>query len=313
MTIVYAEPLNIEPPAPLRRDSLRLVWEGVDGSRWALGGPGGVPLLRTDVVGLLHPAFTDHAAVAAAVDGQWYRSSRAMPRHVSFTAYLQGDQSSDYIDRHGAWWRSWSPRRTGRLSVASVRGTRSIALRLTPSGDGGLGLDPQLWAHEAAEVDAVADQPFWLGEAITRSWASTAPVSFFGPTGYGPDFYISSAATLASAAVTNPGDEASWLVWTVTARSPVSAATLSAGGGVVTLPAMGAGQTIRVDTDPATGSAQLGAMVGGVFVASDPDIDGLIGYDPRPLPPGVQVPVGIDVTGEVEVQVSFTPRYWLAF
>ena len=312
--LVYVEPTTTLPPKPTARECMRWTWYGVDGSVWSLGRQAGAYVLRSAVVGMLHPAFIDHVSASPAVDGQFYRSTRTLPRSLGFRIRLRQNGSRDFVETHRAFWRSWSPHTPGRLEIASIDSTRSIWLRLQSSGDAAFDADPQRWAMLTMDLEAIADDPYWLGEPIERSWGTSTPVPFYGPSGAGPSFWISSASTIDSATVTNPGDAESWPVWTIESTGVTSGVSLTVDGGRIQLPGMVAGEAIRIDTHPAYGGAQRGSMVDGTFVATDPDIDGEFDLGgSRRIPPGQSVPVGISMTGSGSVSVSFTPRYWLAF
>lgn len=312
--MVYAEPAAVLPPRPPDRECLRWTWHGVDGSTWNLGRAAGAYVLRTAVAGLLLPAFADRVTASPSVSGQFYRSTRTMPREFSFDVRTRARTSQEWLDIHRAWWRSWSPYEAGTLEIASVDTVRTLPLRLQSSGDQSIEADPSRWAMLTHELDAVADDPFWRGQPVARSWSTAPPVPFYGESGYGPPFYISQASVIDGATIDNPGDEDTWPVWTVEATAPTTDVRLTVAGGVIELPDMAAGEAIRVDTHPALGGSQRGSMVDGVFVSSEDDIDGLLSvYDARRLPAGEQVPVGIAMTGAGSVSMSFTPRYWMAF
>lgn len=312
--MVYAEPVYVPPPPPPDRECLRWTWHGVDGSTWLLGRAAGAYLLRTAVAGLMLPAFSDAATASPRVAGQFYRSTRTLPRHLSFTVRTRAETSRDWLEIHRSWWRSWSPYEAGVLEVASVAGVRTLPMRLQSSGDQAFEADPSRWAMLTHELDAVADDPFWRGQPVERSWSTAPPVPFYGESGYGPPFYISQASVIDGATIDNPGDEDTWPVWTVEATAPTTDVRLTVAGGVIELPDLAAGEAIRVDTHPALGGSQRGSMVAGVFVSSEDDIDGLLSvYDARRLPAGERVPVGIAMTGAGSVSLSFTPRYWMAF
>lgn len=305
--VVYATQTEVES-APVR-SSLTLRLLGVDGSAWVLSDqPGGIIMRKPGPVGLLLPAFTDYVSTSPDVDGQRHRGTRLQPRRVSLPVALLADSSAGWLARWRSWWKAWDPDQPATLEVWAEGQVRRLKLRLTGDGDDELVWDPVARRILPFTVEAIADRPYWTGDPIVASWSTGSVRNFLNPGG----FDISPSSTTAGATMDNPGDAATWPTWTATAGpSGLAWARLTMAGGTIELPAIPAGQTVVVATDPGDdGGAQMGTLAGGVFVASNPDIDALIDtYEARKVPPGAGIPVGIELSGEGSVSVSITPQY----
>jgi len=184
-------------------------------------------------------------------------------------------------------------------------------LRLDPDAADPLERDPVLFGWHTINISAIADDPFWLGDWVDVKWGDGEVRNFFSDApGY--LFWISPSQTFGSASISNPGDEATWPVWEITAAGGTLAGTITVDGGVVGFPAIPNGKTLIIDTHPATGYADLGTIAGGVFAAESEADGGLAPYDARPIPPGVSVPIGFDLDGSTSVRCRIRSRYWLA-
>lgn len=309
--VVYAT--EVDPLLPPARSALSLRLVGVDGSTWVLSDrPGGLLMRPPGPVGLLLPAFTDYVSTSPDINGQRHRGTRLQPRRVSLPLALLAASSSEWMERWRRWWRAWDPDVPCTLEVWAENQVRRLQLRLTGDGDDELVWDPVERLALPFTVDAIADRPYWAGDPITASWATGSLRNFLNPGG----FDISPSSSTAGATMNNPGDAPTWPTWTATAGpSGLAWARLTMAGGTIELPAIPSGQTVVVATDPGDdGGAQLGSIVDGVFVASNPDIDALIDtYEARRVPPGSNIPVGIELSGEGSVSVSITPLYRMGF
>jgi len=206
-----------------------------------------------------------------------------------------------WMEYDAAFWASLRPDAYGTWTVEHPNGTtRSLKLRFVDDGDHAWNMRPGEVGWQNYAVTLVADDPFWHGEPVVRSWGQDEEQRDFIPAGGAPDFYISGASTVGSAAITNRGDVEAWPVWTVT--GPTTYVALSVGADTVEVPlTLLEGQTLVIDTGIPR------AMLDGV------DVTGQVSPGFAAIPPGQRVPLGINLSGSGRVSVQITPRFYRAW
>lgn len=303
-TVVYAMPYAPPPPPAPKWQGYRMTWTGADGSTWNLDGSDGVLLTKEGLVGLHMPAYDRFTSTSPSRPGSRHRGSRAKERPVEWNLLVWSDESSEAwreIDR--AFWRSFDPDAPGTWTVTDPRG-RSLSLRCRFVGPEGAGYDsdPGKRGWALYQVQLVATDPFWVGAPIEESWRQAAPVPFFDLAG-SPPFNIMSGASTAGATMTNPGDVEAYPVWTV--ADTMLSLSITVDGGEIVLPTVAQGQTLTVDTDPAVALAILTDVDGARY-----DVSGLVDpWDPRPIPPGADVPLLLVADGFGTITARIVPRY----
>ncbi len=315
--LVYAVAAAAPPevpstPPPPAFWGLSVTWRGADGSVWDLSDwSSGVALLSDGVSGLHWPQFDLTALQADMVDGHVVTGVRAMPRPVEFRVGIWADNADDWAALNARWWRSWHPLATGELTISSRRGSRTIRLRLQPGEQHSFGRDPHISGYAAYQVEAVADTPLWAGDQVVRPWSTIDVRSFLDPDG-SPPFWVTPRSLVDSAVMPNPGDVAAWPVWMVTATGGTVNLTITCNGGTIGLPAVTSGQTVRIDTSPISGGCDRGVLdedTGQLMGAVD--IDPLVTpWQPRRVPPGDGVPIGLSMTGPGKVTCQLTPLHY---
>ncbi len=314
MTVLLASS-TVTAETPLSLFGVTVQWTGWDGSVWDLTdyAPHRLALMAAGVTGLMWPEFSAQVTTSPAMHGQRLQGVATLPRDVWFQVHIWGDGSADFLDLFTRFTRSWSPLRTGVLSVTAGGYTRSIRLRLNPDAMT-LDRDPVFRGRMMLPIAAIADDPFWVSGWADGDWDGEDTVEDFLSDDEAYLLWISPALELmfATASISNPGDETAWPVWEVTATTDPFSGTITVDGGTIGLPTIPAGKTVIIDTDPARGFADLGHLdVNGVFV-KESEADGVLNpYDPRPVPVGANVPIGFDLTGPGRVKVRIQPRYWL--
>jgi hypothetical protein len=240
-----------------------------------------------------------------AVAGARWRGAVADSREVFWPLKVWHDAgAAEWVDLDRAFWRTLDPQQTGVWAVTLPDGSRrSLTLRLKDDGDTVWNLMPTLygWAHYG--VTLTADDPFWSGDEIRRSWAAGSSSDFFNGPSKAPSFNISSANALESATLSNPGDVDAYLTWTV--HGPFTSVTVGVDGSTVVAPITGAlGDTLEINTDPSVQAAFLnGADVTAQLTSSEF----------VPLPPGENVSLSLALAGTGYVEAAFTPRYYRAW
>lgn len=316
--VVFAMPQpQAEPtPVPFRRSTQ--LWHGVDGSTWDLGNVSSGVVLGRGVKGLYLPPIERQVQTYAGLPGARFKSSRTSQRDVEWPVTIFSETSSeDFWDKQSRFFRSLSPDVPGTWEVVDTLGrSRTLQLRLTGDGEYSPDIDPFATGFASMLLDFVADQPYWQGAEISQQWAAPVEYLFFGggdPTvpaqvtaQAGPPFVPSQSTSLTDATITNPGDVPAWLTETVV--GPCDNITVTVNGGQVGFGAVAAGSTLVINTAPSGPGART-AFLNGVEVSGQ-----VTPWDPRPLPPGVEIPIQITVTGApTSVAVSFVPQYYRAF
>lgn len=303
--VVYGV-LYVPPPPPVkpfRKGGNR--WFGWDGSVWDLGDfAGGVVFADGGASGFHMPPFERQTSTSPAIAGSRWKGVRTAERPVDWNVLIWSDTSSaEWMERDAGFAKTMRPDKTGVWEHTTPDGRRRY-LRLRydggdmPSIERG---DPHKQGWSLHQLQLVAEEPYWYGEEILRSWGTPAQEDFFSTTS-DHLFYISSASTIATATIPNPGDVSAHPIWTLT--GPLTDITIEVNGGHLGLPDVAAGQTLIVNTDPRVATATLnGADVAGLV---DP-------WDPRAVPPGEEVPTSIEVTGTGQVRMTIVPRYFRAW
>lgn len=309
MGIAYAAPYV--PPAPPVSPwrGVALSWTGWDGSEWDLTRPASGLFLRPGVRGLGLPTFERKSSSSPMIAGSRHRGTSTNDREVFWPLYLYSDKgSTEFMERDRAFWRSLDTEREGTWTVSLPDGSRrSLGLRLTGAEDD--------WTHDPIQrgwagygIELLADQPYWIGETIRKSWDQDDLRNYYITEedrvtyGYPDDVihYISPGGTLDSATFTNDGDVPSYPVWTVI--GPTTAVSFGVGAGRVVVPfEIPAGYAAQIDTDPVSGQV----LWYGEWEPGSKTITGAIDrtseLDPTsaflPIPAGQDMPLSFTMSG----------------
>ena len=181
--------------------------------------------------------------------------------------------------------------------------TRTLVCRLTRESDTAWEWDPVKAGVSVHEFYLAAEDPYWQGAPLVRSWGSGEPVDFFGTTG-GPPFFISRSSTIDTASVRNPGDVRAWPRWRI--DGPTTSVELGVGSSVVEVPfAVADGAYLTVDTSP---TAQTAILSDGTDKTGD-----LGAVEFAPIEPGAEVPLSLVMSGTGTVTATITPRFYTAW
>lgn len=308
-SIVLAAPPYLPPPLVLDPGwgGLVMTWTGFDGHEWSLTShaDGSGLVLMTGVQGLGAPTFTHFRDTYASMHGSRWRDYRANAREVFWPLYLFHDESTaEWRQLNRAFTRTMSPRKTGVWKVTSPgQPSRSLRLRYEKGLEGAFSLDPTKFGWAKYGIYLTADQPYWEGTPIARTWTTADPIPFFDAAG-SPPLHISGPPRVDTATLTNPGDVESWPVWTFT--GPMSGAEVGVGGQTVSWEMeLAEGDTLVVDTRP---TAQT-AMLNGVDVTAS-----LLTFGFAEIPEGANVPLTVLLDGiGGTARVELTPLYEWGF
>ncbi len=319
------------PPTPAVTRSQRITtghtWIGWDGTVWPISDPSsGVFLVKGGMRGLGMPTHTRFTDESPALAGSRHRGSRVLERDVYWPLHLFSDAgSAEWVERDRAFWASLHRDKPGVWRVKVGSSVRELACRLVEAEDV-FARDPVWYGWNTYGVRMVAVDPFWRGPWVVRQFDNTASTSnFFGPSGFGPPFFISSSSQLSKASIANPGNEPSYLVYVL--HGPFDEAKVGIGDpGAITeyLSPVPAGQSVVIDTRPTSSStARLIATP-----TADPESDtatweeqvftapgasafagtGLLALN-SPLQPGQERSLSLSMVGAGSMTVAHRPPF----
>jgi hypothetical protein len=284
-----------------------MTWTAPNGDMWDLKGapwsPSGVVLQR-GARGLGMPPSDRFTTKSPAIAGSRSRGYRTDEREVIWPLKVfQDGGSTEWMRYDRAFWSTMAPDRTGVWTVTHPDGqTRSLTLRFVNDGNDTAPVDPMLVGWALYGITLVAEQPYWEGTPLVRSWKASAPVSFFGAGA--PSFYISSGSTFSTATIDNPGDVEMWPQWVLS--GPITSAAVGVNGHIVQYAvAIPDGQYRIIDTRPdhltivdQAGADRLADLGQAEFA---------------PVPAGASVPLDISVVGAGTVTMIANPLYQRAW
>ena len=171
--------------------------------------------------------------------------------------------------------------------------------------------DPVAFGWQTYGVRLVAEQPYWAGPTVSRSWlTAAAPATLLAGPGV---VNIAPGSTMDTASIPNPGDVPAWPTWTI--RGPSTSVIVGVGDKVIEIPVTLAVNEFRfIDTRP----DQLRMTDGLAFPGYEPNdlTYELAAVEFAAVPPG-ETPLTIEVVGGVAGQTfvgaSIIPLYYEAF
>lgn len=321
MSIAFAVPYI--PPAPQVSpwQGISLTWTGWDGSEWDLTRPASGLFLKPGVRGLGLPEFERHSSSSPMVAGSRHRGSSTKDRTAFWPLYLYSDQgSADFVARDRAFWGSLDPDLEGTWTAALPDGSRrTLGLRLSGADDDPTH-DPVQRGWASYGINLLADQPYWLGETVTKSWAQGDMRNHYitaedrATYGYPDDaiLYYSSGGALGEATFTNDGDVPAYPVWTVI--GPTTAVSVGVGGADIIVPfTIPAGYAVRIDTDPVNGQVLWYGEWDPLTKSIPAPLDRTTELDPGSafvaIPRGQERPLTIQMTGSGTIIAEVRNKY----
>lgn len=265
----------------------------------------GVMLVQDGVRGLGMPPVQRYTSSSAAVHGSRWRGHRVDERDVFWPIFVWSDQGTDaWLARDTAWWRSMRPDVLGWWEVATSAAVRRLRCRWVDDGDHSFSADPSRRGWDLYGVKLVAEDPWWHGPTVQVEWAQQSGVTLLP----GPPFDISSANSMGSATMRNPGDVPAWPIWSI--PGPSSSATVGIAGKQIQVPfAVAAGETLVVDTRPQAMTAMLHTAAGAVVNKT-----GLLGPSVfAPIPAGGAADLTLTSAGGGPVQAALDPLFYRAW
>lgn len=284
--------------------------------------------LMPGVRGLGSTTTERHSSASPAVAGSRYEGTSTLDREAHWPLRIWHNGGSiDWMERDRAFWATMDPEDTGVWTVTHPDGKhRSLRLRFVSDGDHARDRNPLRLGWDTYGITLVAEQPFWEGDPVVKSWKNRTYAPFFEPTG--PQIVnIAAGSDASTATIDNPGDVESYATWFL--DGAMTAAAVGVNGVVVDVPfAIATGECLVIDSDPelvgATmyqiSAAQLAlpaeqrkkpsARVIGVDLINPLDMSAALGEaDFAPIPAGASVPLTLTITGAGAVEALLPTRY----
>ena len=291
-------------------------WTGWDGSTWELlcrdhTSASGVALGRR-TRGLHFPQIDPYTVDSPSVDGASVTGYVVPPREVFFPVRVwQHGSSQEWIEHDRRWWRSMLPvlpgvRSPGRLTVTAPNGGRRwLELHPEHKGDHDYDVDPSKRGWETYGVYLTAYRPFWTSDPLpAKTFQQGGSSGFFGGAvgGKGAPFVIGGSSAFGGAVIDNPGDEPAWPVWRL--HGPFTQVKIGTPGALTTIVMdVATGESITVNTDPLAqavtdqdGRSRYPSQLAGAPFSS--------------IPPGKDVPLVAEVSGQGRIDVTVQPLYY---
>jgi len=322
--VVYGLPFLPTPTPGPNWQGMLMTWTGWDGSVWTISDRSAGALLLSGTRGLTLPPTRRVVDSSPAVAGSLHRGSVTEEREVFWPIKIfHGDGALAWVARDRAFRRTLDPDKPGVWSVTQPSGeTRRLTCYFDNDGNHSMDTLPSLTGWERYSITLVAEQPYWVGDPVVRSWKNRTYEPFFDADG--PQIVnIAPGADASTATIDNPGDVESYPRWFVDGE--VTAAAVGVGGIVVNVPfTVGAGQCLVIESDPVNIGATMydvapGAeakkpseRVIGVDLINPVDRTADLGEaDFGAIPAGESVELSLSLTGTGTVEV-YLPTLWRA-
>lgn len=319
--IVYGSPWRpTPPPAPLF-SGLEMRWES-KGVTWPLTEPDSGLFLMPGIRGLGAARSERHATTSPGAPGSRHEGVSFLDREVFWPICIFNDSASiGWMERDRAFWSTMDPLVPGRWVVTLPDGSeRSLQIRFQDDGDHVSEYDPMRRGWEKYGIKLLAEQPFWEGLPMVRSWKNLTYEPFFDEDG--PELVnIASGADASTATIDNLGDVESYPRWYIDGEATTAAVGVD--GVVVEVPfAVPAGHCLIVESDPdmigatlydvtaAGGELKPSERIVGEHLINPVDKTADLGEaDFAAVPPGESVPLSLTIAGAGMVEVVLPTRY----
>jgi hypothetical protein len=296
-------------------------WEA-KGSIWPLTDPDTGLFLMPGIRGLGTVRHERHSTSSPAAPGSTTEGVSFLDREAFWPVCIYNDNGSvDWMLRDRAFWSTMDPLSPGTWVVTLPDGSeRSLRLRFQDDGDHVSEYDPVRRGWEKYGIKLLAEQPFWEGEPVVRSWKNRVYEPFFEPDG--PQIVnIASGSDASTAVVDNPGDVESYARWFI--DGDTATAAVGVGGITVDVPfSIAAWECLVIESDPDMIGATLydvtvaGAelkpseRIVGEHLINPVDMTTALGEaDFAPIPAGESVELSLTINGSGAVEMLLPTRY----
>ena len=244
--------LPVDPPTP--RTSITLY--AADSTAFDLSTPDAYLALlgRKGFDSATYEVYTDESP---GIDGEVYRSARALPRDLTLPVYIRGEDRVEFLARKRDLLARLSPARgLATLEVAEIDGTRRrlnvYATGRGMEGDASRDRGGRTWVKY--EIGLTAPDPFWRGDPLHVEFQAGTSYKFLGASTFLP-FRVQDTQSFGATQFVNPGDVMSYPVWKILGPTNggiiLSRVTPDLPNRTLTLNSvLSAGQTLTIDTRP---------------------------------------------------------------
>jgi hypothetical protein len=282
---------------------LGIRWEGPNGAAFELNDGLGDVRAIPGIGGLGMPSWTSFVTSSAAEDGQTVRSVKADPKEFVLPVAVKSRTGRDWLLADADFFASLDPFLPGRLVVTNpfTSSTRTLECRLVDDGGATYDMDPAVAAWASYGLRMIADQPFFLGDPIEKSFAREPDMDFRRPAG---GKWVSRSSNTGNATMPNPGSEPAYFTAKITGGGDDGLSSWAVGvdgkrvGGDIPLAPT---RWATVDTHPKAlsvrlddGTSLIGELSEGAFAW---------------IAPGARVPVDFLLEGVGSVLLKVVPRH----
>lgn len=308
----------VTPPEPpvgnpaIATDLLALTWTGWNGDTWEVQGDSLSKAImeRYGRVGFGMPPIEHFYTQSATLNGTTWNGYRVPGRPFGFPVFVTGSSPTEARAEQARFLTTMRPDKVGTLTVADPTGARRyIDLRYQSGADGEFESSEYAMYWYSHQLQMLAEDPFYYGDAIPLEFVAPGNVNFYGG-GDGtqaPLFYVGESRTTGNAVVPNPGDVDAWPIWTL--HGPFTSATLTVGGATINFPAdIGAGHWLKIDT------RLKNQLIVDDLGANRWNDAGAVAFAPIPASASTQLGLTLDGSDvDTKVEVEFTPNFWRAW
>lgn len=295
-----------QPVVPKVRDEPTLIWQGWTGDEWVLAGDrnAGTFISQDGFAGILEP-LVQHYFSENIGNGSTYQGHRIPARQVTVPMFVWAETPSAMRAEDKKFRKTLRPEQTATLIVQEPDGARRyLTLRYVSGAEGAFSGDTYGKHWMAYTLTLTAEDPFFYGEPESRKFDGIDPVDFYNSAS-APDYIVSEASTIATAKVTNTGDEPAFVTWKI--HGAMSEFTGGWPDAVIHLPIpLTSSEDLTIYTDPDDGRIIDGTGASRWGEVLDEDIEF------GPLPAGVETQLNLTVLdgdSATSVEISWVPKY----
>lgn len=299
--------LFVGGPAALGADTsatgLRHLWTPAGGGVLDLTDPYSPIRLGPGIRGLWELTRDRYTSTSPAVPGARRRGHRVRSREGYWPLKVYGSPGQGWLDNRAMVRRALTPEVVGRWTVIAPNGQARYLDCVVTQVESLLERAPEVAGFDRLGVDLIADeQPYWQGEAVSTTLSRN---------GSGYD----------TGSITNPGDAATGIVWTVFGPMDSRGCYVQVNGATAASPAdflpltLTVSQAVIFDQRAVEQSAQQATVVrdnaGNVtqVIPTGVDLTPLLGPCTFPtVPPRATVPLRFQAFG-VTATATLTPLY----
>jgi hypothetical protein len=196
---------------------------------------------------------------------------------------------------------------------------RRLRLRFRDDGDHSFTSDPLFFGWQSYGVNFIAEDPYWEGDPVVRSWKNGEYQPFFEPNG--PHmFNIGSGSEISEATIDNLGDVESYARWFIDGET--TEAAVGVGDLVVEVPFdVPEGKCLLIHSEPDLIGATMYDVVPGAPSKPSERVIGVDMVNPvdrsadlgeadfAPIPAGASVPLSLSLAGTGTVEALLPSLY----